>query len=144
MSVDDHKRQVRRLIEDAMNRGKLDLLDELMAPDMVEHEALGPGIPPTREGVKLFFAGLQQAFPDMQGTIEDEIAEGDKLVARVTMRGTHTGSFMGIAPTGKRVEMEVIDICRFADGRLVEHWGLSDALGLLQQLGAVPAPGGGS
>ena len=81
------------------------------------------------------------AFPDLHITVEDMIAEGDKIVARLTMRGTHQGAFLGIPPTGKQVTGTAIDINRITGGKSVEHWNNSDTLGLLQQLGVVPLPG---
>jgi predicted ester cyclase len=81
------------------------------------------------------------AFPDMRAEIHDQVAEGDKVVTRKTFYGTQQGEFMGIPPTGKKVAFDVIDIFRIADGRILEHWFAGDMLGLMQQLGAVPAPG---
>ena len=139
MSAEENKALFRRLVDEFINTGNEAVADEVMTPDFVEHEELGG--PPTREGVKQFFAMFRAAFPDLRVTIEDMIAEGDKVVARLTMRGTHQGEFLGIPPTGKQVTMGVIDIVRVADGKAVEHWGISDQLGLMQQLGAIPAPG---
>ena len=90
------------------------------------------------------FAVLHSAFPDLRATVEDEIADGDKVVVRSTWRGTHQGEFQGIPATGKQVSFPVIDIVRFENGKAVEHWGLVDAMSLMQQLGAIPGPGGTS
>lgn len=84
---------------------------------------------------------IRAAFPDLHVTVEDMVAEGDKVVARVTMSGTHKGEFMGIAPTGKQITVGIIEILRIAGGKVVEHWNVVDSLGMMQQLGAVPAPG---
>ena len=112
---------------------------ELVADDFVEHEG-GPGMPPTKEGALEFFRILLAAFPDMRMDIEDLIASGDKTVARVKVTATHQGDFMGVPPTGARVVIQLIDIMRFDDAGLVcEHWGVTDMLSLMQQLGVVPA-----
>jgi predicted ester cyclase len=115
-------------------------VDELLAADFAEHEALPPGTPPGREGVKQVFAMLRAALPDLRVTIDDEIAAGDRVVCREMWRGTHRGELLGAAPPGRPVEFGVIDIVRVAAGKLVEHWGQSEWLGLLQQVGARPAP----
>jgi hypothetical protein len=88
------------------------------------------------------FSSLHAAFPDLHIDVEDMIAEGDKVVARVTASGTHQGEFMGIAPTGNRVEFSAIDIARIAEGKIVEHWSNSDQLGMMQQLGVMERPSG--
>ena len=141
MSTEQNKALFRRMVEEIFNRGNMSLADEFIAPDFVEHEELPPGIPPGREGVKQLTAMLRSAFPDFKATIDDMIAEGDKVVVRMTWRGTHKGEFMGIPPTGKSVSFGVIDIVRFAGDKFAEHWGLMDSMSMMQQLGAVPAPG---
>jgi predicted ester cyclase len=141
MSTEANKALFRRFIEEVVNHGNMVVADEIMAPDFAEHEELPPQIPRNREGVKQLFTMLRSGLPDMQVIIEDEIAEGDRVVFRLLFRGTHQGTFMGIPPTGRQVSYEVIDIARIADGKLVEHWGLSDNLSFLQQLGAIPQPG---
>jgi steroid delta-isomerase-like uncharacterized protein len=132
---------LRRFIEEGLNRGNLDVVDELIAPNFVEHEELPPGSPEGREGVRHYLRTMRQAFPDLHGTVGDEVVQGDKVVVRSTWQGTHAGHFLGIPPTGKRVSFDVIDIVRLQDGKVVEHWGLTDGLGLLQQLGVVAVPG---
>ena len=141
MTPEQNKATLRGLLEEVVNQKKIAAFDEVTTPDFIEHEPLAPGLPPNREGTKQFFAVAIKAFPDLRVTIDDEIATGDKVVVRSTWTGTHQGEFQGIGPTGKRVTFQVIDICRFENGKLVEHWGQTDALGLLQQLGAIPAPG---
>ena len=112
---------------------------ELVADDYVEHDDV-TGLPPTKEGTLEFFRILLAAFPDMRMDVEDLIASEDKTVARVKATATHKGEFMGVPPTGKRVEVQLIDIMRFNDAGLVcEHWGVADMLSLMQQLGVVPA-----
>ncbi|MGH8248072.1 MAG: ester cyclase [Gammaproteobacteria bacterium] len=141
MSPEENKALYRRFITEVANRGNMTAADEILAPNITEHEKLPPGVPANRDGIKQLFAMIRKAFPDLCITIEDQIAEADKVVARVTLRGTHQGEFFGISPTGRRVAYGAIDISRMAGGQLVEHWGIPDYLSLLQQLGAVPAPG---
>ena len=140
MSVEQNKALVHRLMEEVFNGGNVSLVDELVAPDFVEHEELPPGITPGREAIKQLPAIFRSAFPDFKVTIDDLIAEGDKVVVRTTWSGTHKGEFMGLAATGKGVSFGVIDIIRIAGGKFVEHWGQMDNAGLMQQLGAVPTP----
>jgi steroid delta-isomerase-like uncharacterized protein len=139
MSIEDNKALFRRWCE-VISRNRLDRVEEIIAPDEVDH-ALPPGTPAGLEGVKQVFRLLHTAFPDLQIQIDDLIAEGDQVVGRVTARGTHRGEFMGIAPTGKPVSFNAIDVVRIAGGKIVERWSQADNLGLLQQLGAVPAAG---
>ena len=136
MSTEANKALVRRFFDEVVNRDNLSAMDEFLAPQFVSHEELPPGIPSGREGAKQLFSMLRSSFPDLQVTIEDQIAEGDKVVARVTFSGTHQGEFMGIPPTGRRVAYPVIDILRIAEGQVVEHWAVADMLGLMQQMGA--------
>jgi steroid delta-isomerase-like uncharacterized protein len=137
--TEDNKALNRRFVEEVINQGNTDAIDELIDPGVVDHAA-PPGFPTGREGAKQFAAMMRSAFPDLHLTIEDMISEGDKVVMRSTWSGTHEGEFMGIPATGRRVTVSAIDISRVADGKMVEHWEQSDALGLMQQLGAVPPP----
>jgi steroid delta-isomerase-like uncharacterized protein len=116
-------------------RGNLDVIDELLATDFVEHEVV-PGVPPTREGVRQMFTGMRTGFPDFEIVVEDMIAEGDKVVVRGTMRGTQKGVFMGIPASGKAVNVPLADFFRLREGRVVEHWGVFDLGSMMQQLGA--------
>lgn len=142
MLTEENKALALRLVEEVINQGKLSTLDELIAADAVDH-SIPPGIPPGREGVKLFLGMIRAAFPDIHETVEDIIAEGDTVVTRTTWRGTHQGAFLGTPPTGKQVSVTGIDISRVATGKFVEHWQAADNLGLLHQLGVIPAPGQG-
>jgi steroid delta-isomerase-like uncharacterized protein len=122
-----------------INAGDIDGFGKLLADDFVEHEDVPAG-PPTKDGTLEFFRSLLLSFPDWRMDVEDLIANDDKAVARVRATATHQGEFMGIPATGKRVEVELIDIMRFDDAGLVcEHWGIADMLSLMQQLGVVPA-----
>ena len=134
----DHAMTMRSAYE-RISAGDIAGFGELVADDFVEHEG-APGLPPTKEGTLEFFRILLAAFPDMRMDIEDLIASEDKSVARVKVTATHQGEFMGVPPTGARVEIQLIDIMRFDDAGLVcEHWGVTDMLSLMQQLGVVPA-----
>jgi predicted ester cyclase len=132
-----NKAQMRRVIEEIYNRGDLAAIDELATRDMVIHAPTGDIV--GREGVRQYVAALRTGFPDLQVTIEDQIAEGDRVVTRWTARGTHAGEFQGLAPTGRRTCVTGTDIDRMVEGRAVECWMQMDELGLMQQLGAVPA-----
>ena len=140
MSTEQNKAAARRLIEEVFNQGNIDLIDEIVASDFVEHEDMGPGIPPGREGLKPATEMLRSAFPDFQATIQDMIAEGDKVVLRMTWSGTQAGAFMGIPASGKSFTIEVFDIMRIDGGKIAEHWGQTDIMGMMQQLGAMPGP----
>lgn len=137
----ENKTIMRRALKEVVNKGNLDLIDELVSPDFVDHTPF-PGLPPDREGVRQSIGMLREAFPNLEITIEDLIAEGDKVVSRQTLRGTHQGEFMGIPPTGKQATWTGILIFRIADGKIVDQWIEQDQLGLMQQLGVVPPPGG--
>jgi predicted ester cyclase len=130
---------VRSFIDRYQTGGDDRALEELMHPDIVDHSR-PPGVALGAEGVRQQFDGFRGAFSDFRATILDQVAEGDKVVTRKVFRGTHDGSFQGIEPTGRAVEIHVIDIVRVADGQIVEHWNCVDRLGLLAQLGAFPAP----
>jgi steroid delta-isomerase-like uncharacterized protein len=135
MSIEENKALVHRFFEEA-NKGNLAVIDKLCAPGYVYHGTTGDM---TREQFKQYAAGLLAAFPDLNGSIDDIIAEGDNIAARYTLRGTHRGALRGVAPTGKRVTIRGIEIDRFAGGKFVETWSISDALGMMQQLGAIPS-----
>lgn len=137
MSADENATVFRRLIVEGFGRGDLAVLDEVLRPDFVEHEA-GPGQGQGRAGVKGLVAMLHEAFPDLRATVEDLTTEGDKVWARVRFRGTNTGPFLGQPPTGQAVDVEAVDCCRCVGGHLAEHWGVMDRLGMLEQLGLVP------
>ena len=139
MSTEQNKTVVQQMVEEVFVRGDVSRVEAYLAPGFVEHEELPPGIPGGREGVKALTTMLHAAFPDFEAVIEDIIAEGDRVVVRMTWSGTQQGEFMGIPATGRRVSFGVIDILRMADGQCVEHWGQMDSMGLMQQLGAVPA-----
>lgn len=141
MSTEDNKAAERRFYEELWNQHDLGAVDEHVAPDVVEHNPVFPGQGPGREGFRQSVAMPLSAFPDLQITIEEMVAEGDKIVVRWVARGTHRGEFMGIPPTNRQVTVEGIDIYRYAGGKRVETWRQWDRLGLMQQLGPIPTPG---
>lgn len=138
MSTQENKTIARRIVQEAFVNGNFSVIDQYIAEDFVDHSA-PPGLPSGREGAKQLFAMMRNAFPDLRVNLEDEIAEGDKVVHRATTTATHKGEFMGIPPTGKQVTWPEMHLLRFADGQAVEHWAIIDQLGLMQQLGVVPA-----
>lgn len=139
MSVETNKAVAQQFYAEVFSAGNLNLIDELFAVTFVDRD---PGNPfQSREGLKQFVSMYRGAYPDLHITIEDMIAEGDKLVVRFIARGTHKGTLMGIPPTGRQVTVTGIDILRFEDGKMAEHWGNQDILGMMQQLGVIPALG---
>ncbi len=139
MSTEDNKTRARRFIEEVWNQGNVAVIDELAAPSFSD-----PGLlPPVQglEGLKQYVTMYRTAFPDVYFTIDDQIAEGDKVVTRFTATGTQKGELMGIAATGRRATVMGITITRYENGKVVESWSNFDALGMMQQLGVVPSMG---
>lgn len=134
MTTDDNKALVQRFFEEVINQRNLAALDQFAHPGGVNH-TVPPGMP---QESNQFLGQYLNAFPDVKATVEDLMADGDKVVARVSYRGTHQGAFRGIPPTGKQIAVTGINIFRIANGKLVEHWGLTDRLAVLQQLGVAP------
>ena len=139
MSTEENKALVRRFIEE-FDGGNLAVMDELIAPDALLHYPGGVDVRGP-EGLKEFVAPFITALPDFQHIVEDLLADGEKVIARYTVRATHKGEFRGCAPTGKQVTWTSIGIYRIADGKFQEWWAEADFLGLMQQLGVVPADG---
>jgi predicted ester cyclase len=138
--VPDHnKRLVRRALAEIYTKGDLELADELIHPDFVNHEPAHPDLPTGPESVKQTVRSLHAAFGGLRFEVQDEIAEGDKVVQRATMSGRHAGPMMGHEPTGREFTVRHVHIWRIADGKIVEHWGSRDDLGLLEQLGLLPS-----
>ena len=145
MSAVENKALARRFVEEVWNKGNMAVADELFASDFDDHRLL-PGLPPGAEGYKQNILQLRKAFPDLHVTVEDLIAEGDKVVTRATVHGTHTGELMArmgkvIPPTSKQVTWTGITIARVVAGKATDFWVEADQLGLMQQLGVIPAPG---
>lgn len=139
MSSSDNIEKLRRLLTRAFSQGDYSVLDELVAPDYVEHQNGIQGVGP--EAVRRTASGLRASFPDLSLEIQDAIASEDTVWARVRGQGTDTGGVAGRPPSGRRIEVDVVDIVRFRDGLMSEHWGVADRLGMLQQVGVVPTPG---
>jgi predicted ester cyclase len=140
MGTEQDKANDRRFIEEVLNRGNLSVIDELGDPNFVDH-SIPPGVPPTIDGLKGFLTQFRAAFPDLHYTIDDQIAEGDRIVQRLTGSGTMKGDFMGMPASGKSARWSEIHITRWANGKAVEHWGVVDQMGMLAQLGFAQAPG---
>lgn len=130
-----NRAQFRRLVEEGFSRGDLSVVDAVISPHHQEHQ---PGMGPGPEGVKGAIAYLHSVFPDFSLTVEAVITDGDTVWGRLTARGTQRGPHMGMAPTGRQMEIDVIDICRFEDGMMVEHWGVPDRFTMMGQLGLLP------
>ena len=137
MSVEENRAIIRRGVEEGWNKGNLDIFDEIVASEVVHHNWRTRGL----EAFKQAILADMIAYPDLQMTIEDMIAEGDKVVVRYTFRGTQQGETQGIPPTGKYVTVPGIFVCRCEDGKIAEEWDIWDELGLLRQLGAISPPG---
>lgn len=139
MSTEENKALMRRIYEEVINQGDMDAADEVIAADVVDHAPF-PGQKPGLEGFKEAVSAFRSAFPDLHMTMDDVIAEGDMVAVRFTMSGTHQGELMGIPATGNRMTITGIDLGRFEGGKGVEHWASQDDLGMMQQLGVIPAP----
>jgi steroid delta-isomerase-like uncharacterized protein len=136
-NAEENKAIVLRHWEEVVSKGNLDLIDEIFAPDFVAHEAAQDIREP--EGVRQFIILLRAAFPDLHVTVEDVLAEGDKVVQRWSGHGSHQGELMGLPPSGKRISVAGITISRFEGGKVAEEWELYDMMGMMQQLGALPS-----
>jgi len=142
MSAEENKARVRRFVEELWHAKNYGIVDELCAPEFVAHD-LPAGVPANREGFKKVATVIHNAFPDIRFTLEDMIAEKEKVVLRWDSTGTHKGEFMGIPVTNKKVNRSGITIYRMAGGKIVEWWNKSDLLTVMQQLGVVPSMGKG-
>ena len=137
MSVEENKANERRVVEEILNKGNLSAIPELITTDYIYHGAAGMDVKGA-EGFKRTVMQIRAAFPDLHVTIEDMVGEQDKVVVRLTYRGTHEGDLLGIPPTGKKTAITEIKIIYWQDGKAVEAWGILDMYGLMQQLGALP------
>lgn len=140
MSAEENKVIIRRTFEEIFNQGDLDVADEILSPNYVGHDPALPEDMHGPESFKQFVAQMRSAFPDIHITIDDQFAEGDKVVTRFTSRSTHLGDFAGIPPTGKQLTTEGISIDWMVDGKSEESWTIYDVMGMMQQLGVIPAP----
>ena len=142
MSTEANKAIARRFLEEIFSKGNLAVADEIIAPDHVNGgPGALPGLPPGPEGSKQLVMVYRNAFPDVQLTIDEQIAEGDKVMTRWTAHGTHKGELAGIPPTGKSATVTGVGVDRIVNGKIVESWGTFDQFGMLQQLGVIPKPG---
>lgn len=132
--------QFRRTYEELFHKGNLAAADELIAPDCINHEVPHGMNNHGPESVRQVVTMLRTGFPDLHFTIEELVAEGDTVAARVTLSGTHLGSFMGMAPTGRSFRQAQMHFVRFRDGKSIEHREVRDDLGMMQQLGVIPVP----
>jgi steroid delta-isomerase-like uncharacterized protein len=137
--VDDLKSLMRRFVDEFQSQGDESVADELLADTFTNHTA-PPGMSPDKRGVKAYFAAFRRAVPDLHAQVHDMLTDGDKVVTRKTLHGTHTGEFMGMPPTGNAISVDVIDIVRVRDGEFVEHWNVLDTLALMRQMGVVAPP----
>jgi steroid delta-isomerase-like uncharacterized protein len=137
----DLKAVMKRFNDEVMTQGKLEVIDELVSEDFVEHAPTPPEFPEGREAVKAFVQLFRSAFPDFTATTVAVVEEGDEAWMQSTLTGTHKGEFMGIPATNKKFEITAFDRVRFKDGKAVEHWASQDDMGMMTQLGIAPAPG---
>jgi steroid delta-isomerase-like uncharacterized protein len=142
MSIENNKAIVRRFFE-ALDTGDFDVVAAVCAPNVVVHNS-GTADPHDLEGFKQLAGAFLAAFPGGRHTVEAMVGEGDKVVTRVIYRGAHTGELMGLPPSGKQVAVLAMTIDQLVDGKIVETWRLFDQIGMMQQLGAIPAPESGS
>jgi steroid delta-isomerase-like uncharacterized protein len=143
MSPEENKALARRELEEIFAaKGNLDAAEEIYAPHYISHQPPAEEDLSGPEAIKQFAAGMRQAFPDLEITIEEQIAEGDKVLTRFRTRGTHQGELWGIPPTGKEVEITNMSMCRIEGGKMAEEWPAPDRLGMMQQLGVIGQPSG--
>jgi predicted ester cyclase len=140
MSSEQNKVIARRIALEVFSQGRLEVIDEILAPDFQEHSQLPPGVPSGREGVKAIASALRKGFPDLNYRLDRQIAEGDFVAGYVTVSGTHKGEVFGMPATGKRAEWAESHIVKMVNGKITEHWGVVDQLGMLRQLGLAPEP----
>lgn len=139
-SAVDLKALVRQGTQEVINRGNVDYVDQIFSDDYIHHD--GP-VTRTRAEFKTYFASMRAAFPDMQFAIEDEVAEGDRVLQKVTFTGTHKGFFRGLPPTDRRIRISGFDLFRLRNGRVAEQWSVFDSASMLDQLGVMPPAGAG-
>ena len=139
MSAEESKTIVRRFWG-VWEEGNIDLVDELLAPDYINHTPASPDQPTGPEGVKGVVAMFRSAIPDLRVVVEDMVAEGDKVAVRYTLEGTHEGELFGVPPTGQRLSIKSISVERVSGGKIREHWRITDTLDMMQQLGVIPVP----
>src|SRR4051794_23785479 len=129
-----------RLVDEGLNQGKLAVMDEVLSPTVVDHQFYGPGYPPSRGGVKGLTAALRTAFPDMHAVATNLVAsnDGTQTFAQIETTGTNTGPYLGVPPTGRKIDLLIIESALWNDGKMIEHWGVADNIALLTQMGFFP------
>lgn len=140
MSMAEGVELIQRFYDEVLSKGNVDAVDELVTDDVVDHQQGLPGQPEGKEGVKFFANTMRDAFSDVKATIGPSVESGDMASAETTISGRHTGEFMGVPASERSFEIESIDIIRFEDGKCAEHWGVTDNIALMQQIGAIPEP----
>ena len=145
MGTQENAAVFQRVIDEMVSNGNVGIVDELLAPDFVEHNELPPPMMAAsgRETAKQVFRVLRATFPDLRAEVRQVVAQGEYVVVFMTWYGTQRGEFLGIPPTGKSAAFQVFDMVRVVDGKITDHWGIVDQLAMLQQLGAISLPGGG-
>ena len=141
MSAEENKATMRRYLDAFEQGNNLDILDELLAPDYINHTPATPDLPTGPEGVKGVVTMFRSAMPDLRVIVQDMIAEGDKVATRYTLEGTHRAELFGVPATGQRLSIKSISVERVSEGKIREHWRVTDSLDMMQQLGVVPEPG---
>jgi len=136
MLADAAKAVVRRNTEEVQSRGKFDVFEELFADDFVDHTPQ-PGMTPNKDGVRDLYHRLRAAFPDFRADIHWQAADGELVTTYKTYHGTHQGMFLGVAPTGRKIHFETVDVMRVRNGKITDHWGVANLFSLMQQLGAL-------
>ena len=139
MSSDAGIAVVRRNTEEVQSRGNFEVFEELFAADFVDHTPQPGGFTPDRDGARNLYRALRGAFPDFHAEIHWQISDGDRVTTYKTYHGTHEGTFWGLAPTGRKIHFETVDVMRVRNGKITEHWGVANLLALAQQLGFAPA-----
>ena len=140
MSTEQNKAIARRIPLEAFEQGRLAVIDEIVAPDVKEHAAPPPGMPAGREGLKAVVSEMRKGFPDLKFSVDLQVAEGDFVAGYSTVSGTNKGAAFGMPATGKHAEWAETHIVRIVNGKITEHWGVIDQLGMLRQLGLAPTP----
>jgi predicted ester cyclase len=140
MSTEQNKAISRRIPLEVFEQGRLDVVDEICAPDLIEHGTPPPGIPQGRERIKAIASALRKGFPDIKYKLDHQIAEGDFVASYVTVSGTHKGEIFGMPATGKHATWAEAHFVKLVNGKMTEHWGVQDHLGMLRQLGLAPTP----
>jgi predicted ester cyclase len=138
MAVEQNKALFRKFVDRVSNHRDLSVIPELVANDFIEHEPLPPTIPTGIQGLEMYFSEWGKGFPNGKISVDLVVGEGDLIAGYQTWRGKHTGEYLGMPASGRSVEFHVVDIVRFENGKIVEHWAVSDTLTLLQQIGVVP------